>query len=260
MRFASLGSGSRGNATVVESGSTRLLLDCGFSVKETCARLARLELEGEDLTAIVVTHEHRDHIGGVGALARRFGLPVYMTAGTLEAFECLQNATLPQVRVFSSHERFAVDAIEICPFPVPHDAREPCQFVFCDGARRLGVLTDTGMGTTHIEASLAGCDGLLLECNHDLDMLARGPYPESVKQRVAGPYGHLDNDTAAGIAAVLDLSKVQHLVAMHLSETNNRPELARSALVQALGCDAEWVRVAEQDAGFDWLELDSWSS
>jgi phosphoribosyl 1,2-cyclic phosphodiesterase len=259
MRFASLGSGSRGNATVVESGTTRLLLDCGFSIKETCARLARLGLEGEDLTAIVVTHEHRDHIGGVGALARRFALPVYMTAGTLEAFEGMQTGRAPQVHVFNSHERFAIDAIEVCPFPVPHDAREPCQFVLGDGDCRLGVLTDTGMGTPHIEASLSGCDGLLLECNHDLDMLVRGPYPEYLKQRVASPYGHLDNGTAAGIAAVLDLESVQHLVAMHLSETNNTPELARSALTQALGCDPDWVRVAEQDAGFDWLEFNSWS-
>jgi phosphoribosyl 1,2-cyclic phosphodiesterase len=259
MRFASLGSGSRGNATVVESGATRLLLDCGFSIKETCARLARLGLEGDDLTAIVVTHEHRDHIGGVGALARRFDLPVHMTAGTLEVFESLQSGRPPKVRLFSSHERFAIDAIEVCPFPVPHDAREPCQFVFSDGVDRLGVLTDTGMGTPHIEASLSGCDGLLLECNHDRDMLARGPYPEYLKQRIAGPYGHLDNEAAAGIAAVLDLRSVQHLVAMHLSETNNSPELARSALVQALGCDADWLQVAEQEAGFDWLEFNSWS-
>jgi phosphoribosyl 1,2-cyclic phosphodiesterase len=259
MRFASLGSGSRGNATIVECGTTRVLLDCGFSIKETSARLARLGLEGKDLTAIVVTHEHSDHIGGVGALARRFDLPVYMTAGTLEVFERQQTGRSPQVHVFSSHERFAIDAVEVCPFPVPHDAREPCQFVLGDGDRRLGVLTDTGMGTPHIESSLSRCDGLLLECNHDLDMLARGPYPEYLKQRVAGPYGHLDNETAAGIAAVLDLSGVQHLVAMHLSETNNLPELARSALVQALGCDADWVRVAGQDAGFDWLEFNSWS-
>ena len=252
MRFASLGSGSRGNATLVEAGATRLLLDCGFSCAETGKRLARLGLEPRQIDAILVTHEHADHISGVARFSRRFGIPVWMTAGT-EAVH--RGGELAACHAFSSHESFAIGDIEIHPYPVPHDAREPCQFVFSDGAVRLGVLTDAGSVTAHMVRALDDLDALMLECNHDPEMLARGPYPPRLQQRVGGRYGHLSNQQAADLVKQIDTSRLQHLVAAHLSEKNNRAQLACEALADALQCAALEVSVAEQEAGIAWRDI-----
>jgi len=253
MRFASLGSGSRGNALVVEVKQTRLLLDCGFGIRETIARLSRLDLQPEDLTGILITHEHTDHIGGAVRFARRFELPVWLTHGTFTNHALAQ--TLPDIRLIDGHSAFQADEIEVQPFPVPHDAREPVQYAFSSGSKRLCVLTDTGGSTPHIEAILSGCDALVLECNHDSDMLREGPYPPMLKQRVAGRFGHLDNGMAARLLASLDSSKLQHLIAAHLSEKNNTPELARAALSGVLNCEPEWIGVADQLDGFGWRQI-----
>jgi phosphoribosyl 1,2-cyclic phosphodiesterase len=138
---------------------------------------------------------------------------------------------------------------------VPHDAREPVQFVCSDGRWRLGVLTDLGVSTAHVEASLSGCDALVLECNHDLEMLADGDYPESLKRRIASKVGHLDNGAAAGLLGRIDTSRLKHLIAAHLSQQNNRPELARAALAASLHCDVDWIGVADQQLGFGWREF-----
>lgn len=251
MRFACLGSGSQGNALVVEAGDTRVLLDCGFSIKETTARLARLGLTPEDLTAIVVTHEHSDHIGGVTRVANRFNLDVYVSHGTLSYLSALDQ-TPARCTVIDSHTRFAIDNIWVEPFPVPHDAREPVQFVFGDGQQRLGVLTDTGTSTPHIESMLSRCDALVLECNHDETLLNNGPYPPSLKQRVGGRFGHLSNTAAAQLLASIDSTRLQHIVAAHLSEKNNLPGLAQGALAAALGCETGEIGLADQQSGFDW--------
>jgi phosphoribosyl 1,2-cyclic phosphodiesterase len=253
MRFASLGSGSRGNALVVEVKQTRLLLDCGFGIRETVARLSRLDLQPEGLAGILITHEHTDHIGGAVRFARRYGLPVWLTHGTFTNYALAQ--TLPDIRLIDGHSVFQAGEIEVQPFPVPHDAREPVQYAFGSGSRRLGVLTDTGGSTPHIEAILSGCDALVLECNHDPDMLREGPYPPMLKQRVAGRFGHLDNAMAAKLLASLDSSKLQHLIAAHLSEKNNTPELARAALSGVLNCEPEWIGVADQQDGFGWRQI-----
>lgn len=254
MRFASLGSGSEGNALVVEVEQTRILLDCGFSLRETQSRLARLGLAADDLAAIVATHEHSDHIGGVARLAAKYGLPVWLSYGTY-AFLAGLDQVPADCHIFDSHSAFAIGALLIQPFPVPHDAREPAQFVFSDGNARLGVLTDTGCSTPHIESMLSGCHALLLECNHDSDMLANGPYPPSLKRRVAGKHGHLDNQAAADLLRALDTSRLQHLIAAHLSRKNNTPELAKRALAQALQCETDWIGLADQETGFDWREI-----
>lgn len=254
MRFALLGSGSQGNALVVEAAGTRLLLDCGFSSAETVRRLARLGLAPEDLDGILVTHEHDDHIGGVARLARKYRLPVWATPGTLRGLRGLFD-DLESLYFIEGYAPFCVGGIEITPFPVPHDAREPAQYVFGDGARRLGVLTDTGDVTPLMTRMLSGCDGLVLECNHCLDLLSGSDYPHALKQRIAGRNGHLDNASAAALLARLDVSRLKHLVAAHLSEANNRPDLARGALAAALDCAVEWVAVADQASGLDWRDL-----
>lgn len=254
MRFASLGSGSQGNALVVEAGRTRVLLDCGLGLNDVKTRLARFGLEAGDLDAIVVTHEHDDHVGGVARLARKFEIPVYMTYGTLTALDGAR-AGIAQITVIDSHTPFAIGDIEVRPYPVPHDAREPAQFVFGDGGARLGVLTDTGSSTPHIESMLSGLEALVIECNHDSGMLANSSYPPHLRQRISGRFGHLDNASAAGLLGRLDCSRLQHVIAAHLSQQNNTPELARAAMARALGCEPEWIGVADQRDGFDWREI-----
>jgi len=254
MRFASLGSGSSGNALLVEAGGTRVLLDCGFGLSEVTARFSRLGLSPADLDAILVTHEHSDHGGGVAKLASRFDLPVYLTRGTLSAMGAEGRAIATRILI-DAYTRFAIDGIEVTPYTVPHDAREPVQFVLSDGAARLGVLTDTGHPTPHIAQALSGVDALVLECNHDLDMLMSGPYPAQLKSRIAGRLGHLANASSAELVRAMDCSRLQHVIAAHLSQQNNTPELARAALAGALGCEPEWVGVATQDEGFPWREI-----
>lgn len=263
MRFASLGSGSEGNALLVAAGTkdsctgsreTHIMMDCGFGVQDTIWRLARLGVVPEQLSAIVVTHEHSDHIAGVARLARKYKLPVWLTHGTLRN-QAKAFSGIPDIREIDPHSPFEIGAIEIIPYSVPHDAAEPVQFVFSDGKRRLGVLTDAGCSTLHIEQTLTGCHALVLECNHDLEMLMNGNYPYSLKQRVGGRFGHLNNRESAAILARLDVSRLQHLVAAHLSRRNNTPELAVRALSAAIGCEEAWIGVATQQDGFAWREI-----
>jgi phosphoribosyl 1,2-cyclic phosphodiesterase len=254
MRFASLGSGSEGNGLLVEAGQTQILMDCGFGLQDTLLRMARLGVSPEQLSGIVVTHEHGDHISGVARLARKFDLPVWLTHGTLRSMERVF-AGIANIREIDPHVAFTIGGIEVIPYPVPHDAAQPVQFVFGDGAGRLGVLTDTGCSTAHIEQTLSGCHALVLECNHDSAMLTASDYPYSLKQRVGGRFGHLNNQEAAAILTRLDLSRLQHLIAAHLSRRNNTPELAVRALSAAAGCEESWVGVATQEAGFAWREI-----
>ena len=254
MRFASLGSGSEGNALIVQHLGTTLMLDCGFGIADTEMRLQRLGLAACDLSAIVVTHEHSDHIGGVARFAKKHRTDVWLTHGTARHI-APQSLLRENVFFIVPHTVFAIGDLQVLPYLVPHDAAEPVQFVFSDGARRLGVLTDTGCSTSHIEACLSGADALVLECNHDLDMLMNGPYPQGLKQRVAGRFGHLDNTAAAGLLAHLDQSRLKHVIAAHLSKQNNRPQLAAAALARAMGCEPDWIGIASQEKGFAWREI-----
>ncbi len=254
MRFASLGSGSRGNSLIVDAGDTKLLLDCGFSVRATAEKLGRLSVAPEDITGILVTHEHSDHIAGVFKFASRFGVPVYLTHGTHIAAP-RGKSPLPDCRLIDSHTSFAIGSLEVQPFPVPHDAREPVQYVFSNGKHRLGVLTDSGSITQHIIDVLRVCDALVLECNHDPELLASSSYPMYLKRRISGSFGHLDNDQAASLLRQIETRQLQHIVAAHLSEQNNRPELAVSALASVLNCTEDWVGVACQESGFGWRQL-----
>lgn len=229
------------------------MLDCGFAIRETERRLARLGLAPTELTAIVVTHEHQDHVGGVFKFARRHQVPVWLTFGTYSAV--LRDCNGVDLHFCRDGDRLAIGDLELTPYTVPHDAREPVQYVASDGRCRLGVLTDAGQSTPHLVAALGGCDALVLECNHDRGMLADSTYPPSLKQRIGGAYGHLSNDTSAEILAALDRSRLKTVIGAHLSKHNNLPELARSALAAALGAHPLDVRIADQQEGFDWVEM-----
>ncbi|MEJ6655908.1 MAG: MBL fold metallo-hydrolase, partial [Pseudomonas sp.] len=248
MRYCSLGSGSRGNATLIEHGRTRLLVDCGFSLRATEQRLAAAGLSPRQLTAILVTHEHSDHIKGVERLATRYSLPVYMTAGT---YLGMGDTALP-VELIHFGQDLVIGDIRVTPVPVPHDAREPCQFIFDSGCHRLGVLTDTGMITPLITEMYSGLDALFLEANYDPMMLANGPYPPFLRARVGGSLGHLSNQQAAGLLEAIDMSALKHVAIAHISEKNNRPELALGELSRVLGGWEGELRLAVQNQGLPW--------
>ncbi|MBK8063983.1 MAG: MBL fold metallo-hydrolase [Betaproteobacteria bacterium] len=243
---------------LVEAGATRVLLDFGLSPRETARRLARRGLAPSDIAAVVVTHEHDDHVGHAFAFSAQQGVPVWLTHGTLRAVQEARKPGAPEIDLelnIEDRSAFAIGDLQVQPYTVPHDAREPVQFVFSDGASRLGVLTDIGAPTPHVEASLSGCDALVLETNHDLDLLWGGEYPRWLKERVSGPWGHLDNGQAERLLRAIDRTRLKHVVAAHLSQQNNRPELARAALARAMGCEEDWVEVATQEDGFGWRDL-----
>jgi phosphoribosyl 1,2-cyclic phosphodiesterase len=251
LRFASLGSGSRGNASLVEFDSTLLMIDCGLPRKVVEERLRALDRNPRDVTAILVTHEHTDHAQGVAKFARRYNTPLWMTPGTASGI-----SGLTRVNTLSSHRELAIGGISVQPYPVPHDAREPCQFTFAAAGRRLGMLTDAGHVTPHMYEQLGSCDALALECNHDLESLQCGPYPESLKARVASRFGHLNNGQTTEFLGRLDSSRVQWVMGLHLSERNNSPEQVRSALRPVLEKVRYPLHLATQDAPTAWLTLD----
>ncbi len=256
LRFRSLGSGSAGNATIVEAGDgrrpTRLLVDCGLGLRHLDLRLARCGLAAGDIDAIFITHEHGDHIGCAHALTMRQRLPVWMSQGTYAAIGSPDFDGLLRLAVDSAP--IDVGGLLVVPFTVPHDAREPLQLRCSDGAAVLGILTDLGHATAHVLEQLASCSAIMLECNHEESLLASGSYPAFLKQRVGGKYGHLSNATAAQIATALRHPGLRTVVAAHLSRQNNRPELARTALSRALGCTREEIVVADQAQGTDWIQ------
>jgi phosphoribosyl 1,2-cyclic phosphodiesterase len=256
LRFASLASGSSGNCLVAEAAGTVVLVDCGLALTETERRLARFGLEPSRVSAILITHEHGDHAGGAFEFAAAHRVSVYLTHGTLAALKA-EGKVLDGVPLLlvNGRQSFFVDGIQLLPFTVPHDAREPVQYVLSDGAARLGVITDVGISTAYVEKMLSGLDALVLECNYDYDMLWNGGYPRWLKERIAGPFGHLDNLESERLLGAIDRSRLKHVIGAHLSQQNNRPGLARAALARALGCEESWVSLATQDEGFDWRSI-----
>lgn len=257
LRFRSLGSGSTGNATLVEATSggrtSRLLVDCGFALRHLDARLARVGLTASQIDAVFITHEHGDHIGCAQQLSRRDRVPVWMSEGTWLA---------TGGHDYEGRLHFAMDGIDIAvgelcvqPFTVPHDAREPLQLRATDGARHLGVLTDLGHATPHVLERLEGLHAMLLEFNHDSELLANSAYPAFLKHRVGGNYGHLSNAAAAAIATAVHHGGLRHVVAAHLSEQNNRPDIVRRAMADALGASEDEMLTANARDGSPWLDV-----
>lgn len=255
LRFKSLGSGSTGNATLVEFAGQRpmrLLVDCGLGLKQLSVRLAQAGLADDDIDALFITHEHSDHIGCAHQFSRRHRVPVWMSRGTYEGIGSPDFDGL--LHTARDGEPIDLGDLQITPFTVPHDAREPLQLTCTDGAAKLGILTDLGHATSHLLSHLARCDALLLESNHDSELLAQSTYPTFLKRRVGGMYGHLSNITASAIARTLFHGALKHLVAAHLSVQNNRPELARQTLSDVLGSTTELV-IADADSGTRWLAI-----
>lgn len=254
LRLCSLGSGSGGNALVVEARDglfyTRILVDIGFNVRQLGRRLERAGLTLRDIDAIVVTHEHSDHACGVARFACKAGIPVYCSRGT--AISAGLERTGVDLHLICAGVRIELGPLAIDPYAVPHDAAEPLQFVFTDGDRCAGLLTDAGEGSEIIVRALRRVHALLLECNHDEAMLHSGSYPYFLKTRIGGPLGHLSNSQAARILRKLDCSRLSWIAAAHLSRSNNTPTLARRALSAVLNCRDDEIAVADQDSGLAW--------
>ncbi len=253
MRFASLGSGSSGNATLINSGGTTILLDCGFSCREMVQRLQLQGMEPEQIDAIVVTHEHNDHISGVGPFSRKYQIPVWMNQGTWLAKDI---GRIDELCIFHSFRPFRIGEISLQPYIVPHDSREAVQFVFSNGKKRLAILTDLGHITPMVKQQMVNLDALVIEANHDWDMLWSGRYSPALKSRVSGDYGHLSNQQAAQLVAELPYRQMQHLVAAHLSQENNSVAKTRAAFAEIVADFSGCFHIACQNKGFDWKVIE----
>lgn len=259
MRLAVLGSGSGGNAVVVESAGRRLLIDAGFAWRELERRLATIGCASRDLDALLLTHEHKDHCYGAAALLNQTTMSVYATRGTFEG-AALPPKLVKRAGFLRSGEYREISGFRIEPFAVPHDAREPIGMVVQDEAGcRIGLVADLGTRSQLAWGRLRDLDLLILETNHDLQMLRHGPYPWALKQRVAGRHGHLSNRDAADGLADLVSDRLRTVVLYHLSKTNNSPALAANEIateLDRLGSKAGWV-LTRQDAPTDWLAVDA---
>lgn len=253
MKYASLGSGSRGNATLVEHQNEYLLIDCGFSRKTLLQRMALLGAESEQLTAVLVTHEHSDHAKGVQALCESLDIPFYTAFGTARKMEWLNHPLWHCIRAEQGIELIGLSITPVC---VPHDAHEPLQFVMQNPqGYKLGVLSDLGSLTPHIVEHYSGCHALQIEANHDPHLLQTGPYPPSLRMRVASDYGHLNNQQCVELLNRVNWPGLKKVTAGHISEKNNAPDLVQELLASVLKCAAADVELLKQDQVSDWYQL-----
>jgi len=243
-----LASGSKGNCTLISAGRTRLLVDAGLSCRELLRRLALGGESGSGIDAILITHEHSDHVGGLNVLAKRLRVPVYMTGATHEAYRryardssgnCIK---LERLERFEAGRAFEIGEVTVTPFTIPHDAVDPVGFTFRSEGIKVGVCTDLGYMPASVKHHLHGCQILMIESNHDLEMLRGGPYPWAVKQRVMSRVGHLSNDALADFFTTDYDGGAEYLILAHLSEQNNHPEIARMTAERALGEQRNLVR------------------
>jgi phosphoribosyl 1,2-cyclic phosphodiesterase len=243
LRLSILASGSSGNATVVEIDGTRVLVDCGISLRQLEKRLREVGLDVDGLDAVIVSHEHDDHIRGLEVLLRRHPLPVLASEGTAGALR-----RVPAVEgSMRAGRAMRIGGLEILPVATSHDAREPVGFVFSHRGTRVALVTDTGTVTEPLAEQLVACNGLLLEANHDADLLRYGPYPWALKRRIASNTGHLSNGQARAALERLAHDGLELVVAMHLSQENNRPDLAGQEMARPLAGSHVRVEVARRD-------------
>jgi len=253
LQIASLGSGSAGNSVLVRSQKTTLLLDCGFTLKETLLRMRTLGVEPTEIDAILITHEHGDHTKGLGPIARKFNIPVWLTHGT---WRSLKDKKISQTQAFHAHESFSIGDIILDPFPTPHDAAESCQFVFALEGKRFACLTDLGACTSHVKSMVSGVNAILLETNYDPKMLRTGPYPPNLQARIASDWGHLSNEQAGHLLALIDHVDMQHVLLGHLSERNNTDEMALGTVSDYVSDRHNRIEVMQQHAASNWFTLE----
>lgn len=256
IRLVVLGSGSAGNATLIEGGGARLLLDAGFSSRDLAARLLAVGVEPHRLDTVLVTHEHADHVRGASLFSRTHRVSVRCTARTLRAAS-LDRQGLHRHLPVEAGMPFVIGDLTITPFPVPHDAVDTVGYVFETNGTRVAYATDFGHAADAVRERLRDADILMLESNHDVDMLRTGPYPQVVKDRVLGRHGHLDNDTAAGLASEAATDRTARVVLLHLSRTNNRPDVALGTWRGRFDRDgrrAPALHAAAQDRPSPWFE------
>lgn len=255
MHYTILGSGSRGNSVFIESGKTAILIDAGFSGKEIQARLLSIGRDLANIRALCITHEHDDHICGAGVISRRYGIPTYANPGTFSGGE-KKFGKLHTRKEFETGDLLQIDDLQIRSFRISHDTVDPVGFVVSDGKASVGYCTDTGQVSHLMATRLAGCNGLILEFNHNLAMLKNGPYPLPLQQRVRSSRGHLCNEDAAEFLAKLMSDRLRFVVLAHLSETNNTPDLARTAALQSV---PDWgntsLQIASQDTTMPLMQI-----
>lgn len=252
MKFASLGSGSQGNATLIGCEQGFILLDCGFSRRVLLQRLAVLDVCADELKAILVTHEHLDHVKGVQTIAESLSIPIYSSFGTARKMNWLKH---PLWHCLHHEQWISLVGIEVQPFLVPHDAQEPFQYVFKSQGKKLGVLSDLGFITPHIVAAFKHCNGLQIEANHDPQMLRNGPYPASLQKRVASNYGHLNNQQCAQFISHIYWSGFQALNIGHISEKNNSQQLVKDVISRAIPKMSLKPQILTQSQPSDWQIL-----
>lgn len=250
LRFCSLASGSRGNALLVETVDTLILVDCGLSFRALEDRLSAAGRSPKDIGAVLITHEHSDHMSGLASLLRRVQCPVWSTHGTAKSLTAIKDH-----RVVHYGAEFSVGNVRVHPFPVPHDAREPVQYRFEADGLTLGILTDTGHISTHVAQTLNCVDALAVEFNHDLDSLNEGPYPGHLKARVGSNFGHLNNQQAAGLVDQLDHERLRWVVALHMSQQNNSPAHVETSVADVRDRAGFEFWQATQGVPTDWFEL-----
>ncbi len=254
MRVCSIGSGSKGNGTLIQNDQGCLLVDCGFGLNESIERLAKKDIQLNQLQAILVTHEHGDHGKGVGMLSKKAGVPVFGSAGTYQAL--LERNIINKEHDFviiSPEKPFQLMGIEIIAIPVPHDAREAYQFIFSNQHACFGLLTDAGSITPHLLDCYRSCEYLMLEFNHDFQMLQNGPYPESLKRRVSSPLGHLSNEQSLDFLKGIESQLLKKLVVSHVSEQNNNIDLVKSLLDEHFSFSEDELVFSNQVDGTPWF-------
>lgn len=260
-----LASGSRGNSAMVESSGARILVDAGISCRETFKRLKSIGRNPRDISAILITHEHSDHVCGLWNLAKKLDVPVFMTGATHQAWARAfrdQSGDPPQLRkleVFSAGHSFQIADITVVPFTIPHDAADPVGFTFQAEGTKIAIVTDLGYMPASVRDQLRKCDVLMIESNHDLEKLRTGPYPWSVKQRVMSRVGHLSNEALAQFFVQYYDGGASYIVLAHISQENNHPEIALRAAEDALGPQMTLIRnrvmLAGQDAPMETIQL-----
>ncbi|MDY7026059.1 MAG: MBL fold metallo-hydrolase [Pseudomonadota bacterium] len=252
-----MSSGSKGNATLIQSAAGHhILVDCGLSVSSLKTRLSAAGRKLEDIRAVLLTHEHSDHSQGVATLSRKLGIPMYLTRGTYHAeHRAGRLKGEERVEIIDCHTGFELFDFQVQPVVVPHDAKEPCQYIFQSGDHRLGLLTDVGKITPHIIEHYTGCDALIVEANHDPEMLRIGPYPPKLKQRVGGIYGHLSNQQTQAFLQAVACERLKTLMIAHISEKNNSEQHVQNALESLDNIQHCDVHIAKQNTVMPWVNL-----